>query len=547
MKLLYVAVSVLVLTILSFLLFPGYTYLQSDTQIYIPILERFWDPSVFEHDIVATRPHVAFTIYDEVTIGLRRITGLEFQHALVIQQFAFRALGIVGVYLIATAAALPVPMALFAGAAYTLGATILGPSVLTVEYEAVPRGFTVPMVLLATGLCANGRVMAGAVAGAFGSMYHPPTLYPFAIVFLLFSAWRRELRALVVFLTGPALLLLSSRVQMGLLEPQDFFGVVDAELEQLQRMRASYNWVSVWIGRYFWHYAVLVAGGLLAYWRVRQHVRPELKPFILGLPLVGVLSVPLSYIFMDLVKWSLMPQLQPARALLFVVVMAVILFVAAGVHAGLKRRWIESALWFLPVFAVPSQPFFFQVLWRDLSNPVIRTRALVVLSLALLAALAMWIHSRWPRWSPAALAVATVLPFFALPHLAQSRNYPPLHHSELDALASWARTSTPKDAVFLFPDSDRNLVPGVFRARSLRSLYVDWKGGGQVNFLKNFAGDWWERWQRVMGNEFDPSAISRFRETGIDYVVLTPKNRLADQQAVYENSGYLVYTTNGDE
>jgi hypothetical protein len=72
---------------------------------------------------------------------------------------------------------------------------------------------------------------------------------------------------------------------------------------------------------------------------------------------------------------------------------------------------------------------------------------------------------------------------------------------------------------------------------------VDWKGGGQVNFLKNFAGDWWARWQRVMGEPFHPSAIPRFRDAGIDYVVVTPKSRLHDRQPVYENAGYLVYRT----
>jgi hypothetical protein len=195
------------------------------------------------------------------------------------------------------------------------------------------------------------------------------------------------------------------------------------------------------------------------------------------------------------------------------------------------------------VFAAPSQAFYLPVLWPALSHPVIRTRALVVLTLALLTAFAMWIHSRWPQRSVAALAAVTVLPFFALPHLAQSRNYPPLHHPELDELAAWARTSTQKDAVFLFPDTGKNLVPGVFRARSLRSLYVDWKGGGQVNFLKNFAGDWWTRWQRVMEDNFQPSALPRFRELGIDYVVLTPKSRLTDRQPVYQNPEYLVYKT----
>ena len=55
--------------------------------------------------------------------------------------------------------------------------------------------------------------------------------------------------------------------------------------------------------------------------------------------------------------------------------------------------------------------------------------------------------------------------------------------------------NTPKDAVFQFGDAERRLEPGVFRARAKRALYVDWKAGGQVNFLQPFAMLWAERWE----------------------------------------------------
>ena len=42
-----VGCCIVALTLLGFFAFPGHTYLQSDTQIYVPMLEHIWDPSTF--------------------------------------------------------------------------------------------------------------------------------------------------------------------------------------------------------------------------------------------------------------------------------------------------------------------------------------------------------------------------------------------------------------------------------------------------------------------------------------------------------------------
>ena len=67
--------AVLLIAAVSFFWFPGHTILQSDTQIYIPILEHLEDESALKNDIMAVRPHVTFTVYDEVSLTLRRLTG----------------------------------------------------------------------------------------------------------------------------------------------------------------------------------------------------------------------------------------------------------------------------------------------------------------------------------------------------------------------------------------------------------------------------------------------------------------------------------------
>src|ERR1700676_5216907 len=103
MRRLLIGSAILAITLLNFFQFPGHTFLQSDTQIYMPILEHIWDSSVLQNDLIALHPHVAFTLYDETAVTLRKITGLEFRLVLEAEQFLLRALGIWGVYLIAAA------------------------------------------------------------------------------------------------------------------------------------------------------------------------------------------------------------------------------------------------------------------------------------------------------------------------------------------------------------------------------------------------------------------------------------------------------------
>src|SRR4051794_37288934 len=87
-----------VLTAVSFWWFPGHTILQSDTQIYIPILQHLENPAVLARDAMAVRPHLGFTIFDEVALLLRRLTSASFENILLAQQLIFRACGIAGLF-----------------------------------------------------------------------------------------------------------------------------------------------------------------------------------------------------------------------------------------------------------------------------------------------------------------------------------------------------------------------------------------------------------------------------------------------------------------
>jgi hypothetical protein len=521
--------AIVALTLLTFFQFPGHTYLQSDTQIYLPILEHLWDPAAFSRELLAQHPHVSFTIYDEVALALRRLTGLDFETVLAAQQFLFRALGILGVFLLARALRLSTRMALLVAATFSLGAAIAGPTVLTIELEPVPRGFAILLLLFAVGLAAHGRDFAAGLAVSLGFLYHAPSVIPFCIVYFCLTlrpskpaVMRRRICGLLPILGGVLVLFALSRLQAGAGESQAFLGRIDPDLERIERLRAPYIWVSLWAPQWIWHYLLLWAASLAAFWRVRRSASEDVRFFLIGLPLVGLLALPASWLLLEKWKWILMPQIQPARAVLFVTAMAGILAAIAAVKAGEQRRWWESALWFLLVFAIPAGTFAGQPLTSGIGW--------LALAVALLATLAAWAESGRRKWALAPWAAAVLIPFFLIPACGPPKDQAP-ENADLRALAAWARSSTPKDAVFLFPDAGRELYPGIFRARALRAVYVDWKSGGQVNFLRDFAREWWARWQRMGAYPAD----------GIDYFVLKPAHRLPGRTPIFENPGFVVY------
>jgi hypothetical protein len=511
---------IVALALIQFFWFPGHTILQSDTQIYLPMLERIWDPSLLGRDLVATRPHLTFTLYDEVALALRAVTGAGFETVLLAQQFAYRALAIAGLYLIARAFSIPPAKSLLVAGLVSLGAAIIGPAVLTVEYEPVPRAFALPFVLLSWGLLLAGRPVGAGIAASCGLAFHPPTAIGSWFVLLVLVTLRRDWRSAAALASGPVLLAASSLSRYATAEPAHMFGRLDDAVIAIQRMRAAYNWVSVWIGAWWPQYAWQAGAAAVALWRIRQRAPVPYVWFAVVLPLAGILSVPLSYLLLEGWQWSLVPQFQPARYLLFVTFFAMLNCALAGVLAAEKGRYAEACAFFVACLAVP----------REFTGSNLEGLRLVAVVLsALLAVTAAAVRTSVPL-----LTAAGLLPYVLLPTIGSVRLFPEIHKPEMAELVAWARSSTPKDAVFQFEGAGRSLLPGVFRARAQRAIWVDWKTGGQVNFQPRLAEIWHGRWRLSQAQQDWPQDI--------DYVVVertdTPDGT---GDLVYSNAGWAVY------
>ena len=250
-----------------------------------------------------------------------------------------------------------------------------------------------------------------------------------------------------------------------------------------------------------------------------------------GLPAAGLLSIPLSWTLLEWQHFALAPEWQPARAVLFVTLMAAILAAAAGVGAAIEHRRIEAAFWL-------SVAFFLPVKHASLGATFRPAPLALACGLGLLAAAGCWFLRAKQGWM---LVPAALLAFFAMPILVQ--NYSNIETRELTELAGWARTATDRDAVFLFPDARTELDPGVFRARALRALYVDWKSGGQVNYFPQFSRQWWTRWVETGSGRWNVTGrdFPRLGALGVDYVVVRSAHAITGESPAFSNSRYVAY------
>jgi hypothetical protein len=447
-----------------------------------------------------------------------------------------------GVYLIASSAGIPAAYSILIASIFNLGASLLGPAVLLVEYEPIPRGYAEGLIFLALGLLAYRQVLLAGLAGGLAFLYHPPTTAPFwGMVLLAFVAdrkLRRHWKPLLLALFIAGLLLANlAQLQPEVVESQNLLGRLTERMVELQHFRTRYAWVSLWAGLDIWHYLAICVLALWSTSRIWRSLTRELRWFFVGLPVGGVLCIPLSYLLLEKWKFTIIPEFQPARALLYTVGIASIACGIAAVRAAMERRFWESWAWFLAVFALPVNVRVFQIFHLDNRQQV---EALFVwIGLASFAAGLCWFAQRiWLRpltWAAPALAV------LAIPAGAHVVNFQKLDKGPVTQLADWAAQNTWGSSMFLFPDAEHGLAPGIFRALSQRALYVDWKSGGQVNYFETFGDEWYTRFKQTMMGDFTALRLEKMLDLPVDYYVLKREHKLRGIKPVFENKEFVVY------
>src|SRR5215475_8869189 len=76
----------------SYHYYPGTSICEEDTQIYLPLLLKAQDATLLKNDLIAQYPHIAFTLFDELTLVVSRFLGWKLTATLTLFQLASRCL-----------------------------------------------------------------------------------------------------------------------------------------------------------------------------------------------------------------------------------------------------------------------------------------------------------------------------------------------------------------------------------------------------------------------------------------------------------------------
>jgi hypothetical protein len=476
------------ITLFQFLVFPGHSWLTAqtsvpDTKLYVPMIERLGAPGLLSRDLVATHPTVAYTVYDEAALFVRKVLHVDFRRSLAIQQFAFRFAAVTGVFLLARAARLSRAFSLATALLANFGSWVPGVGVALSDPDPAPYAFALCAVILAAGLLATSRPLSAGLAGGIALLYDLRIAAPFWIVVILAAIInlpsRRLMRAsLPVFVIFMLLLGNLAQLQPGVTEPQMVWGRIPAAIAMIRRFRSPELWIRSW------HWPALAAsllvagfcaGSVLRLWR---RLDEPARWMFVGLPLGGFLSLPLSFLLLDWMRSEAIPLLQPAVLLLLPLAFCAIGCAIAGLHALNERRWREMAL---------------------------------------------------------LLAVVALLPLIS-PARQKGR--------DMDSVSTWALANTWGGSMFLFPDAGRASDPAVFRAKSKRAVWVDWDTGKLANASESFADEWFRRWQDTMAGEYSTGRLARLLSLPIDYYVLQRDHVLTGVGPVFTDGQFVVYDAN---
>jgi hypothetical protein len=436
------SLAILAAAWLEFRVFPGHSYLEGQTQIYLPMLERVDAPGLLSRDLVAANPTLSLTAYDEATVFLHEAARQSFRRALLEQQFVFRLASLVGIFLLARATGLSHLFALILTVIVDLGATLAGPAVSLTEREPLPGAFAFGLMLLAMGLMADEKPLLAGLAGGIGFLYDPVLALPFWTVllagFFFERSWRRVIRpTLPIYLVFVLLLANLAQLQPGA-GADTIFASVSPQLALFQRTYTPYLYVSSWAKREVFQILALFVFGLWAATRCWPLLSSPCRWLVLGSSFCGLLSMPISYVLLDVRHLAWAARLQPARALLFTVAASALLFGLAGMRAILLRSAWEAFGWFSLLFALPVSTGLFDLL--HIQNGAQGAQFAVALLLAaLLTSLLLGFSLGSARFIT---LTAPVIACLALMYIPGLRPAPIPFRQSINKMAAWAENGT---------------------------------------------------------------------------------------------------------
>jgi hypothetical protein len=598
----FVPLFILLLTLFSILVAPGYESFVGDQTVYLPPLYSVLDSSLFQNDMEFFKLiHSERTILsDFLAFFVRR--GIDVLPLLFSLSIIFRILLFSSLYILVKYLTNNKSYALFALLFFITPLTAPGIGHGTIESAFSYRSITLPAGLLFLVLYIYGWRLTSLLPLFFGFAIHPITALPFFFFLFLDSArllWksRQRLSSAItsalpsILALGFVLIILITRASGAV---ENFFEVISPEWKQLAMFTNGRAFFAFWntegyLSLVLW---ILLGGIPLLY--LRRLIPDQSKRmaiillFVTPLIMLAVAIIGEITLFHGIVKFHFQ------RGLLLLIIMSAIMLGFHTLHnANKSRETLENGflfsiiLWFLykenfvflrEAFLIFVPPL--AILYYGRLLPVLKTNRTIRNTFAIMIfligySLIVWrttIHqdiksliifhfilfggfvlsllfakSSIRPQNIVQFTIVLALPFFALTSLAGSRSftiYPYFsYNAEYVEACDWVQQNTGPESVFIVePFAFVGEEPNEFRLACFRPIFTTLKDGGIAPYGKEEAFEWQIKYDLAYKLKDDLDILETIkRDHKVDFLFSEKNLSTLNRPLVFENDQYFIY------
>ncbi len=319
-KTMKIFLQTMLLSIFSFVVFPGYQVLVSDQQIYLPLIQAIRHNGFLNNDFLVLHGNVQaqYSLFNALLVITAEITKADIYRTLFIASFIFRFILLLFSYLVLNKLTKDSKFSYIASILIMSGLTVYGAGILSYENFLIPRTINLSLGMMFFWFFIKNKKIFSVLTLILMFLIHPLSSIPF-IGFYLLRLIICMKRYMVMFL----LIIFFSTILLSNIGPK-----IDPIYEEILRIRNSYVFITSWkiySGILFIVSAFFLAVGLNFF--LKKRLDGEVKINITTLLVVSALGFFVSLIAVDFFKSFLFMSLQLSRSLIILKILSMYFFV----------------------------------------------------------------------------------------------------------------------------------------------------------------------------------------------------------------------------
>lgn len=325
-------IFVFLLSIFSHMIFPGYNVGIQDHKIYIPLIEKIYNPSLFHKDLLMFEDYsfLGYSLYGNLIVFLIKYLHVDIYIVLFFLSIIARFLFCYALYEVVLFFTKDKKFSLAAPIFIISGLTVYGTATITFDSLLLPRTIGLSLSMLFLAFFLKRKVFFSAIILGLAVLFHPTTaliflLYMYAELFFLWRHKKFKLKQ-AFFALIPVIFFIAMRhFAPGM--NFDYFLKIIPQFEHVLRFGVPYLFITSWnIYSCLWFIPTFVFFFAAAKSNTSNSINIEKRQHISIFLVLPLFLTIFSFVAVDIFKMYFISILQLSRSLIIWKIMSTLFF-----------------------------------------------------------------------------------------------------------------------------------------------------------------------------------------------------------------------------